>query len=171
MSVTFDCDKVINKLRAIGDKNLAVEVVRRLVVRGMNIAKPLAQATKSDVAAGIIADPLEVTDSAAEGGFSINHQLAPYFEYGTGLPGHQGAVSNGQPRNPEAAGFNYTLQTTILSGPNAGRQRHGWVYFKNGRFYHTLGQPARPFMYPAQAALEQEAGEIAGVVVRDAIRG
>jgi hypothetical protein len=171
MSVTFECDKLVNKLRAIGNKDIAVDIVRRLVARGINIAKPLAQATKSDVAAGIIADPLEVSDGGAESGFSINHQLAPYFEYGTGFPGNQGAVSNGQQRNPEAGGFNYTLQTTILSGPNAGKQRRGWVYFKDGRFYTTLGQPARPFMYPAQAALEQEAGEIAGVVVRDAIRG
>ncbi len=171
MSVTFECDKLVNKLRAIGDKDIAASVVKRLVARGLNISKPLAQATKSDVAASIVADPLEVTGDTATGGFGTNQQLAPFFEYGTGLPGHQGEVSNGQERNPAAAGFAFTLQTTILSGPNAGKQRAGWVYTKGGRFYHTLGQPARPFMYPAQAALEQEAAQIAGVAVRDAIRG
>lgn len=171
MSVVFECDKLVNKLRAIGDQDIAASVVKRLVARGMNIAKPLAQATKSDVAAGIVADPLVTDGDISTGGFGTNHQLAPFFEYGTGLPGHRGTVSNGQPRNPDAAGFAYTLQTTILSGPNAGKQRRGWVYFKDGRFYHTLGQPARPFMYPAQAALEQEASQIAGVTVRDAIKG
>jgi len=171
MSVVFECDKLVNKLRVIGDKDIAANVVKRLVARGMNIAKPLAQSTKSDVAAGIVADPLETDGDTATGGFGTNHQLAPFFEYGTGLPGHQGVVSNGQPRNPAASGFAFTLQTTILSGPNAGKQRRGWVYFKDGRFYHTLGQPARPFMYPAQALLEQEAGEIAGITVKDAIKG
>jgi len=167
--ITFECNHLLARLRRIESRNTAADVVRRMVARGLNIAKPLAQTTKSDVAATITADPLETDGATAKGGFGTNHALAPYFEYGTGLPGYSGQVSNGQPRNPAASSFMYTLQTTILSGKHAGEQRRGWVYFKDGRFFHTLGQPARPFMYPAQALLAQEAAGIAGVAVRDAI--
>jgi len=167
--VTFECDRLIDRLRRIETHDTAAEVVKKLVSRGLNIAKPLAQSAKPDLGAGIAADPLETDGAVAKGGFGTNHALAPYFEYGTGLPGHTGAVANGQPRNPAANGFTFTLQTEIRSGPHAGELRRGWVYFKNGRFYHTLGQSAKPFMYPAQEQLAQEAKDIAGVAVRDAI--
>ena len=167
--ITFSCDQLLNRLRRIDSKNTAAEVVRNLIARGLNIAKPLAQATKSDLGAAIKADPVQTNGAIASGGFGVHHALAPYIEYGTGLPGHQGAVANGAPRNPVAAGFTYTLQTVILSGPHAGEIRDGWVYCKDGTFIHTLGQPAKPFLYPAQAVLEKEAAEIAGVTVRDNI--
>lgn len=171
MSVTFECDGVIHKLRSIGEKDVAGTMVRKLVARGMNIAKPFAQATRSDIAASILADPLKRDGDETTGGFSTNNELSPYIEYGTGLPGHQGEIANGQPRNPAASGFGFTLKTVIQSGPMAGVLRDGWVYFKNGQFFHTQGQPAKPFMYPAQAMLELDVGSIGGVVIRDAIKG
>lgn len=167
--ITLSCDQLLSRLRCIDSKNTAAEVVRNLIARGLNIAKPLAQATKSDLGAAVKADPIQSNGAIASAGFGVHHALAPYIEYGTGLPGHQGTVANGAPRNPTAAGFTYTLQTVILSGPHSGEIRDGWVYCKDGLFIHTLGQPAKPFLYPAQAVLEKEAGGIAGVTVRDNI--
>lgn len=167
--ISFECDRLIDRLRRIQSKDTAADVVRQLVSRGLNIAKPLAQATKPDLGAAIVTDPIQTDGAVAQGGFSVHHQLAPFFEFGTGLPGNRGEVANGAPRNPAAAGFGYTLQTVILSGPRAGQIRPGWVYFRDGRFFHTLGQPAKPFMYPAQEALEKEAAQIAGVTVKDNI--
>lgn len=167
--VTVDCDRLMERLRKIDGKNVAVDVVQRLVARGLNIAKPLAQSTKADLGAAITADPVTTNGAMASGGFGTNQMLAPYFEYGTGLPGHRGEIANGEPRNPAAAGFTYTLKTVILTGPHAGETRPGWVYCKDGVFFHTLGQPAKPFMYPAQLILEKDAAKVAGVTVEDNI--
>lgn len=167
--ISFECDRLIDRLRCIQSKDTAADVVRQLVSRGIEVAKPYAQMAKSDLGGSIMALPLETDGAIAKGGFQTNHALARYFEFGTGLPGYRGEVANGAPRNPAAAGFGYTLQTVILSGPRAGQIRPGWVYFKDGRFFHTLGQPAQPFMYPAQLILEKEAAQIAGVTVKDNI--
>ena len=168
MGFRIECDKAERYFRNLMTRDIAGSVVRRLIARGMNIAKPLAQAASPSVGQSIVADPIETNGAVATGSFGTNADIAPYIEFGTGRPGKNGEVKNGQPRNPAAAGFGYTLQTVIKSGRRKGQIRQGWVYY-DGRFHHTFGQAAKPFMYPAQLQLEKEAAEIAGVTVRDNI--
>jgi hypothetical protein len=138
------------------------QIVAEMVARGLNVAKPLASMTSPTLGGSIVADPLLVQGEVVTGGFGTNMEYAPYAEFGTGLPGSMGQVKNGQPRNPVAAGFAFTLQTM-----QQGKLRPGWVYHSDTHgFVHTLGQPAGPYMYPAQKLLEDEAAEIASVIVR-----
>ena len=169
MKITMNSRKLESKLQNLAGMDLGYQIVRTMVARGLNIAKPLAQATSPTVGSSISAGPIELTGAKITGSFGTNSEIGAYVEYGTGLPGYQGKVSNGERRNPKAAGFSYTLKTVVKSGPFAGQIRDGWVYYK-GRFIHTLGQPAKPYMYPAQLILEKDAAGIAGATVRDAIR-
>ena len=154
----------------VGD-SIARETVAKLVARGLQIAKTYAQITSPELGASIHADPITTQDDITTGGFGTSLDFGPYVEFGTGRPGQEGLVKNGQERNPKADRFTYTLQTTIRSGPNQGKLRPGWVYHSETHgFVHTLGQPASPFMYPAQLQLENDAAEIAGAAVRDNIR-
>lgn len=61
---------------------------------------------------------------------------ATFVEFGTGIVG-----KNHPHKEAEERGVVYD------------RNEHGesgWVYPKDGRFYHTKGQPSRPFMYSAK---------------------
>ena len=46
-----------------------------------------------------------------------------------------------------------------------------WTYEKNGKFYTTSGQPAKPFMYPALKDNEERILEIADKSIIEALKG
>lgn len=73
-----------------------------------------------------------------------NHERAVYQEMGTGPEG--AASDNGKAPIP----VTYTLHSQIQSGRRAGTVIPGWIYkAKDGSFVHSMGQPARPFLYRA----------------------
>lgn len=155
---------------------MARETVTALIARGLNIVKPLAQATSPELGQSIRFDIHALEDGVVQGEIATNLDFAPYVEFGTGRPGENGEVKNGEERNPEADGFTFTLQTYQYRFAPGGELEivpaPGWVFYNAmfGVFRHTLGQPASPYMYPTQLQLENEAAQIAGLVVRDNIR-
>ena len=60
---------------------------------------------------------------------------ATFVEFGTGIVGKNSPHSEADERG-------------VTYDRNAHGEQ-GWVYYKNGRFYRTKGQPSRPFMYSA----------------------
>lgn len=60
---------------------------------------------------------------------------ATFVEFGTGIVGKKSPHTEAVERD------------VVYDRNNHGER--GWVYFKNGRFYRTKGQPSRPFMYSA----------------------
>ena len=165
MSVRIESRSLEQCLQRMADAPTGEQIIEKMVARGLNVAKPLAGMTSPTLGANVMADPIVVQGDVATGGFGTNLEYAPYVELGTGRPGQAGQVKNGQPRNPVAGGFTFTLQTF-----QQGKLRPGWVYHSDTHgFVHTLGQPAAPYMYPAQKLLEDEVVETASVVVRSNI--
>jgi hypothetical protein len=163
---------------------LALDIVNRLVMTGAEYSKSLASVDSGELRGSIQMEPAAIVGDEAVGGWRATSDHGPYVEFGTGRPGAASTVANGQPRDPRAAGFTYTLQTVVQrkkaythrSGkiiPPRDYIIDGWVYYDTvrQRFVHTLGQPARPFMYPAKLYVEQQAGRIAADVLREAMRG
>lgn len=64
---------------------------------------------------------------------------ATFVEYGTGIVGANSP-------HPEAA-----EDSVVYDRNNHGES--GWTYLKDGRFYHTKGQPSRPFMLSARSKI------------------
>lgn len=118
--------KLQRRLQHMVDAPVGERIVAELTARGLNIAKPLAQATSPTLGQSVMAEPVRSQDDVVTGGFETNLDYGPYVEFGTGLPGQQGLIKNGQSRNPAADGFSFTLQTLIRSGRNAGRRLTGF---------------------------------------------
>lgn len=175
MKVSVDDSAAMRMIKRMADgaANAARAVVAELSALGEFKAKTAAQVTSPTLAGSIRQDPIKDTVDGAEGGFGTNMDYAAFVEYGTGRPGAQGLVKNGEPRDPRAAGFAYTMETVVASGPQQGAIRQGWVYWDDVRqtFVHTYGQPAGPFMYPAKLAVEQAAGDTAAAVVQETLGG
>lgn len=98
-------------------------------------------AGESDVTGGNLRDSIhdytEVHGEEIEGGAATSVGYAPFVEFGTGPVGDQ----EGHP----------------LDGPlGITRRSTGWTYYKDGKFIHTKGQPAQPYMYPAMKQNEEE---------------
>lgn len=175
MRVKVDTEAAARMLQRMARNaaDAARAVVAELSAVGEFKAKTAAQVTSPTLAGSIRQSPITETADGAEGGFGTNLEYAAFVEYGTGRPGSQGLVKNGEPRDPRAAGFAYTMETVVQSGPHQGEIRQGWVYWDDVRqtFVHTLGQPAGPFMYPARLAVEQVAGDTATAVVEETLGG
>lgn len=174
MKIEIDTRTLEKKLGRIagGADRMALDIVNRLTGWGEEVSKMLASVDMGELRSSIRSVPATMDGSQASGYWHATSGHAAFVEYGTGAPGARGEVANGQPRAPEAAGFTYTLETIIQSGPRAGQTQPGWVYFDELRqtFVHTLGQPARPFMYPAARQVLQAAGEQAAVSVRNLLK-
>lgn len=173
MKVQVDASSALRVLKRVADEagSVARRIVADLSAAGEFKAKTAAQATSPTLAGSIRQTPISESTDGAEGGFGTNMDYAAFVEYGTGRPGSKGLVKNGELRNPAAAGYAYTLETVIASGPRQGEIREGWVFWDDVRqtFVHTYGQPAGPFMYPAKLAVEQIAGDTAAVTVEESI--
>jgi len=155
-----------------GADQMALDIVNRLTNSGWEMSVLLAPSRSGELRQGIQPTPAAIVGGLAEGDWHSRSDHSGYVEYGTGRPGTVGAVANGQERDPAAAGFTYTLQTVIQSGPYAGRIQEGWVYYDEQlqRFIHTLGQAAQPFMYPAYKRVQEDAGKEASAVVHRALK-
>lgn len=64
---------------------------------------------------------------------------ATFVEFGTGIIGQ-----NNPHEEAEERGISYDRNSHSESG---------WVYFKDGRFFRTKGQPSRPFWYSARSKI------------------
>lgn len=60
---------------------------------------------------------------------------ATFVEFGTGIVGKNSPHEEADQRD--------------VQYDRNGHGESGWNYYKNGRFFHTKGQPSRPFMYSA----------------------
>lgn len=174
MSMDMDCTALVKHLRRIARQSgqAAEATVEALSGRGAELSGLLAPAGSGELRASIRALPITGTGVSVSGGWVTNSDHAAYIELGTGVPGAAGEVANGQQRNPAAGSYAYTRQSVIRSGPREGQIQDGWVYYSDrlGRFVHTYGQPAQPFMYPAAMALGEEAADLASVAVRSVIK-
>lgn len=99
----------------------------------------------------------ERTGDGVRGICYTNKQYAAYVEFGTGPKGeesHEGISPNVQPT--------YAQKGWWFPGdgiPPADADRYHWWKStdENGKvYYHTNGQPAQPFMYPALKTNEQQ---------------
>lgn len=99
-----------------------------------------------------------------------NVEYAPYVEFGTGPKGmehHEGISPNVHP----------TYRTTpwwiheSMIDPNAAEAYH-WQYIDTdqGRFYKVIGQPARPYLYPAVRDNEAKVEKVLREAYRKEIR-
>ena len=178
MRVKIDSSKFETQIRALaraGSELVALEILNRLESIGVERAKMLAQSSSGEMRAMIHPDPPQYINGEAVGGWRASSDHSVFVEYGTGAPGAAGQVKNGQPRDPRAAGFTYTLQSVKnmrINGALVPKVVRGWTYYDpvRQRFIHTLGQPAQPFMYPAKLHVEQQAGKVAADVLRDMMK-
>lgn len=86
---------------------------------------------------------IKITDNKYGILMEIDSEYALYVEYGTGIVG-----SESPHPNPISA---YDIN-------NHGEK--GWIYPKNGGFYWTKGQPAKPFMYETWLWTKSQATKI-----------
>lgn len=175
MKVQMDARRFEAKLHRIGAHagQMALDIVNRLTLAGVEYSKMLAPVGRSgELRAGIQVEPATIVNGEAQGDWHAGNDHAPYTEFGTGRPGAAGEVANGMPRDPRAAGFTYTLQTMQRRRGGQEVMVDGWTYYDTvgQRFVHTVGQPARPHMYPAYLHVQERADGIAANAVRDALR-
>jgi HK97 gp10 family phage protein len=120
-------DSLMAKLNALGGN--VEKAIKRGVVATTEKARADAQGMTKGTVRGSIRAKYE--KDGMVGVVYTNNPHAMYVEFGTGPVGaanHAGTSPN--------VGVSYTL-------------RKSWVYNKDGKFYRTSGQPARPYMYPA----------------------
>lgn len=130
-SVTIkNVDRLISRLKNIADMDLKEKMVQAVnIVHGQ--AKNLAPVDTGNLA-GSIHQEIRKNGTDLEGRVFTNLEYAPYVEFGTGSTG------NGT--------YPYKIKDLNLSYRDT-----SWVYTPDGgeTFYHTEGQIAQPFMYPA----------------------
>lgn len=80
-------------------------------------------------------------------------EWAPYVEFGTGIVG-----SESPHPDTSLASWKYDVN-------NHGED--GWVYYRDGEYYHTKGMPSRPFMYDAAQDLGLMISKVAKEVFGD----
>ena len=100
---------------------------------------------------------------------NANADYAAYVEFGTGLVGESGVhpmfmdVASGvkvrdetpRQRKNRLGALRKTLTYQKYDLNKHGKE--GWVFPKDGKFYTTYGQPAKPFMYNTYKELVREA--------------
>ena len=81
---------------------------------------------------------------SADAGFAL------FVEFGTGMVGRDNSVTTGRRAWESSHRDRWGNRGSFLYD----RHRHewlspgkGWVYYKNGKFHFTQGQPGKPFMY------------------------
>lgn len=133
-----DVIKQLNEYKAWIDSKMPV-LVERLCERGVEIAKELCPVDTGD-----LRDSIHSMAEDMAGQIIASSGHAAYVEFGTGIVG----AASPHPTLPWIYDIN-------------GHMDMGWTYFKNGRFYWTAGQPAKPFMHNTAKQLAKEAPKIA----------
>lgn len=126
----------------IGDKELLAKVKKLKRVQVDSVMRTQAEVVRAAAVYAVPVDTGELRGSIhtaiehREGGTQgivyTNKEYAPYVEFGTGPVGQA-----------QHAGIDPDVNVSYRQTP--------WVYKskKDGNFYYTRGQPARPYMYPA----------------------
>lgn len=133
------------------------EFIRRLAEEGVVVAKQQIMAFPA-VDSGELLNSIEFEkgDVISDGVTYYVYtgcDYAGFVEFGTGIVGG----TNPHP-NPQA------VSGTLSSGARktySSYSSQGWIYPKDGKFYYTEGQPAKPFMYNTAMDLYTKVHKIA----------
>lgn len=135
--------KALEQIKAYRDKveSLGERVVRRLAEDGAEQARDLVPVDTGDLMSSIDAEV-----DGDKGYVRAYAEHAAFVEFGTGV------VGAGSP-HPNPVGWAYDVN---------GHGEAGWVYpsAKDGHFYWTKGQPAKPFMYDTAQLLAEAAPDV-----------
>lgn len=136
-------DEVIRKMDEVG---------RRLTAEGVDIAKAnIASFDAIDTGQLMSSIRGEYDESTHTGRvWTDGCPYAAFVEFGTGI------VGLGQP-HPEPIDWAYDIND---------HGDAGWYYPKNGEYWWTKGQPAKPFMYLTGVALEERCLSVAEEVFK-----
>lgn len=165
MPVSMDVrglDDIMGMLDALDDKRL-MDAARRGLQRGLQDIRGEAQMLcPKDTGAlkNSIKTRTRVEGDELVGEVYVGKKYGVFVEMGTGPKGEE----NHKGVNPE-----WLAKTTYSP--------EGWVYptgkdDPDEKFRYTLGQPARPFLYPAYQSQKHKVNEkIAAEVIREAEKG
>lgn len=137
---------LLTKLNKMGGSSQ--EALNKAVMKTTSAARATAQANASGSARvrTSIAERFEKEGDATVGIVFTNGPFAAYREFGTGPVGaanHAGISPHFNPTYSKGPWLHVTKTGKSYTTP-------GWVYpDENGKFHHTMGQPAKPFLYPA----------------------
>lgn len=125
----------------------AGEAIEALCAEGEKIAKSLVPVDSGELRDSITHETTS-HDYRIVGTITAGTKHAMFVEFGTGVVGAQhgyiGSLTS-------AGGWEYDIN---------GHGDSGWVYPKNGTFYHTRGQASKPFMYETAREISMRAKEI-----------
>lgn len=99
-----------------------------------------------------------------------NKEYAPYVEMGTGPKGQADHAGISPEVNPAYTQEPWWIHESQIDAATAERYNFFYIDTKQGRFYHTSGQPAQPFMYPALADNLDEVKKIIAEATKEQIR-
>lgn len=139
--------KGLNKLKMKLRKEFCENVVKRLAQEGVGIMVEKITECGIQSQTGTLLSSIDwVPVTYNKYKIVVNCDYAIYVEFGTGIVGAQ----NSHPR-ASAEGITYDRN---------GHGEDGWVYEKDGKFYHTKGQPAKPFVYETYEELQRRVNKI-----------
>lgn len=128
MATVKNIERLLSKFNNIAKMDLKKTMVQATKVVHAQ-AKNLAPVDTGNLA-GSIHMGVKAKANKIEGRIFTNLEYAPFVEFGTG--------SNGNGTYPyKVKGLNLSYRDTA------------WVYSDGEKFYHTNGQVAQPYMYPA----------------------
>lgn len=153
--MTLDPQSISRAIREVElyEKDLKRKIgllVERLVNDGVEIAK-MHVSSLDAVYTGELLNSIDGYFDASKGiGYvRAGSPYAIFVEFGTGVVGEGTSGEAGAIDAHGAMYWEYDIN---------GHGLDGWTYFneKDGQFYHTLGQPARPFMSMTTRLLDSE---------------
>ena len=164
MAAIKGLDSLLRKLDKLGGnshKALKTGVTKATkLVQGD--AKDLCAVDEGDLKISIKAN-VEQTEEKTVGKVSTNKEHAPYIEFGTGPAGR----ASPKDLPPELAGKiqyradGWWIHSSQIDAETAEKYHFfRWESPDGEVFYHTEGQPAQPFLYPALKQNKQRIGEI-----------
>lgn len=158
IQMTLDPDSIENAIQAVrdlkGDLGRAMTgLIRELTEQGVEFARmELMMFDRPAIDTGALHDSIAAAMlTEKEGVVTTGVMYAVFVEYGTGI------VGANEP-HPEPNGYEYDVN---------GHGWAGWTYGFNGKFYHTYGMPARPFMYGTLRDLEDFAERNGGRIIAE----
>ncbi len=107
-------------------------VVKSLAIDGKRVMGEMAMLTPVDTGLLRMGNKAEVreTQTGVTLSFRNKEPYATFVEFGTG------PIGEASPKKVIPEGMTLTYRDI------------GWTYEKDGKFWHTKGQPARPFFFP-----------------------
>ena len=134
------------------------ELINELLEKGVEFARmEIAMFERPAIDTGTLSSNIvSYANSKTEGVIKADTEYAVYVEYGTGIVGDM----SGHPER-DKLGVQYDMN---------GHGWDGWTYRgRDGRFHHTCGMEARPFMYNTFRDLETYVEQNGGRIVAEYI--